>query len=48
MNVYVYGGTSKDSATISIIENNAPVIVGQTYSIDSELGMILVAYPNED
>lgn len=46
MNVFLYGGNSRFNATIPMIEGNEPVKVGETYTIDSTLGMLLVAYPN--
>jgi len=48
MNVYLYGGSSKRNATIPIVDQNAPVKVGKTYTIDANDGMLLVAYPNHN
>jgi hypothetical protein len=48
MNVYLYGGSSRFSANLPVVENNEPVSVGQTYQIDSGTGFLLVAYPNTD
>lgn len=48
MNVYLYGGPDRLSATLPIVENNEAVSLGQTYKIDSETGFLLVAYPNTD
>lgn len=46
MNVYLYGGKSKFEATESLIYNNEQAAVGQTYSIDVDKGILVVAYPN--
>ena len=48
MNVYIYGGADRFSATMPIIQNNEAVTVGQTYRVDSETGFFMVAYPNEE
>ena len=46
MNVYLYGGSDRFSATIPIVQNNEAVTQGQTYRVDSETGFLMVAYPN--
>jgi len=46
MNVYIYGGQSRNQATESITENNEPIELGKTYSIDYQKGFLVVAYPN--
>ena len=48
MNVYLYGGQDRYSATLPIVENNEVVSLGHTYKVDSETGFLLVAYPNTD
>merc|ERR1711939_125762 len=48
MNVYLYGGNNRFNASISLVKNNEQVKVGETYTIDSAIGMLLVAYPNQD
>ena len=48
MNVYLYGGADKFSATIPIVQNNEAVTVGQTYRVDSETGFFMVAYPDKE
>jgi hypothetical protein len=48
MNVYLYGGKDRFSATLPVVQNNEPLTVGQTYKIDSDIGFLLVAYPNLD
>lgn len=45
MNVYLYGGKTRDTATESIVEDNLPLEIGKTYSIDYTKGMLLIAYP---
>lgn len=47
MNVYIYGGKSRTTATESVIAGNAQASAGATYSIDVEKGFLVVAYPNE-
>lgn len=48
MNVYLYGGADRFSATIPIVQNNEAVSQGQTYRVDSETGFLMVAYPNKE
>merc|ERR1712080_234866 len=48
MNVYLYGGNSRFNATIPLVKDNAAVETGKTYTIDSNEGMLLVAYPNHE
>jgi len=48
MNVYVYGGDSRFTATESIVEGNAALKAGRTYTVDYQTGMLLVAYPTEN
>lgn len=46
MNVYLYGGPNRNEATKSVTQNNEPVELGKTYSIDYQVGFLVVAYPN--
>ena len=46
MNVYLYGGNSRENATQQITDYNDPVQVNRTYLIDHTVGMLLIAYPN--
>lgn len=48
MNVYIYGGSSRTTATESLIPGNEQAEVGKTYEIDVDQGVLIVAYPNED
>ena len=48
MNVYLYGGNNRFNASIPLVKGNEQVKVGETYTIDSAVGMLLVAYPNQD
>lgn len=47
MNVYIYGGSSRFTATESVIAGNQQATVGSTYSISVSKGFLIVAYPNE-
>ena len=47
MNVYLYGGADRFSATMPITKSNEAVTVGTTYRVDSETGFFMVAYPNQ-
>jgi len=46
MNVYLYGGKDRYSATEEIVRDNEAVSVGRTYSTDYTNGFLLVAYPD--
>lgn len=48
MNVYIYGGKDRFSATEKIIDNNDMVTPNQEYSILYTKGMLIVAFPNKD
>lgn len=48
MNVYIYEGTSRDSATKSLVSSNRMPTVGATYSVSASSGIMIIAYPNED
>lgn len=48
MNVYIYGGKSRYDATMSLTEQNLPVVIGKNYTVPVEVGMLIVAYPNEN
>lgn len=47
MNVYIYGGSSRFTATDSVISGNQQATAGSTYSISVSKGFLIVAYPNE-
>lgn len=48
LNVYLYGGKDRFSATNSVIEGNAQVTPGEVYTVDSDSGFLLVAYPSDN
>jgi len=48
VNVYLYGGRDRFDAKIEMVPNNAPVTLGETYTVDYMTGLLLIAYPNED
>jgi hypothetical protein len=48
MNVFAYGGPDRESATIPVTTDNAPLEIGKIYNIDASKGMFLIAYPNEN
>jgi len=48
MNVFAYGGLTRESATTPITPSNVALEVGKTYSVDASKGMFLIAYPNEN
>ena len=47
MNIYAYGGLTRETATTPITESNAALEEGKSYSIDAQKGIFLIAYPNE-
>ena len=48
MNVYIYGGTSRENATNTIVSGNEQAQVGKVYQVDisREVGILVVAYPS--
>lgn len=46
MNVYMYGGSDRFTATESIIENNQQAEENEVYEVDSKKGLVLIAYPD--
>ena len=48
MNVFVYVGNSRTTATEPIIDDNERVQLNKNYTIDVEKGLLIVAYPKED
>lgn len=48
MNVYAYGGKSRDTATEQLVENNGQVELNKIYSVDVDSGALIIAYPNKD
>jgi len=47
-NAYLYGGKSKMDSKVSIVEDNAALTEGSTYTFDASVGGFMVAYPNKD
>lgn len=47
VNVYIYEGKSRDSATIPIIEGNSQAELGQVYRVKATSGMLVLAIPND-
>lgn len=49
MNVYIYGGTSRENATKSLVSGNQQPAVGQVYQVEisREVGILVVAYPTK-
>ena len=48
MNVYAYVGLTRETATISVTDNNNPLTVDKTYIVEGSKGIFLIAYPNKD
>ena len=48
MNVYIYGGKSRQSATEVIVGDNLQPSIDSTYKIPASKGLLIVAYPNQD
>jgi hypothetical protein len=47
MNIYAYGGLTRETAKVPITENNSALKEGKTYTIDATQGIFLIAYPQE-
>ena len=45
--MYLYGGKSRFDSLTPVIDDNAPVEIGEAYTIDMETGFFLVVYPND-
>ena len=48
MNVFLYGGKDRASATSKIVDENANPEVDEEYVFDYAEGIMIVAYPNKD
>ena len=48
LNVYAWEGPSRTQATRSLVEGNRQVEVGDTFGVDIESGVLVVAYPEDD
>jgi hypothetical protein len=47
LNVYIYEGDARDTATTSIIDGNAQVETDTYYSVPYNSNILIVAYPEE-
>jgi hypothetical protein len=48
MNVYIYGGKNRFSATEEVVSGNTQIKLNRNYTIDISKGFLIVAYPNKD
>ena len=48
MNVYLYGGSDRFNAITPITDQNEQVVLDQEYTVDADVGFLLIAYPDED
>lgn len=48
MNVYIYKGKDRYSATEALTNGNKPIVLNQNYTVDVDSGILVVAYPNKD
>ena len=48
MNVYIYGGQDRFSATNSLVSGNQMPLVGKNYTVDLTEGILVVVWPNKD
>lgn len=48
MNVFIWEGLDRDSATKSIISGNSQPTLNREYSVSGNSGMLIVVYPNEN
>jgi hypothetical protein len=46
MNVFIYEGTDRTNASIPITYHNKQPVVNETYGVDVNSGIVIVAYPN--
>jgi hypothetical protein len=47
LNVYIYEGDGRDTATTSIIDGNAQVETDTYYSVAYNSSILVIAYPDE-
>ena len=47
MNVYIYGGKSRDDAKVSLVPGNAQAAVDTLYYVDYSQGILVVAFPDK-
>lgn len=50
INVYIYGGKSRNEATVSLVPGNEMPSINEVYMIDASAdeGILVVAFPNKD
>ena len=48
MNVFIYGGKSRESAYENITLDNTRVQLNEAFNISAYRGFLVVAYPNKD
>jgi len=48
INIYMYGGTSRDNATEQVVDNNGQAELGVEYSVALDSGILVIAFPNEE
>ena len=46
MNVYIYAGRDRFSATQPIVEGNNQPELGKLYTVQADKGILVVAYPS--
>lgn len=48
MNVFIYEGTNRLSATKSIVDANKQAQIGKEYRVNFNSGIVIVAFPNKN
>lgn len=48
MNVYLYGGTSRNNATERVVDGNGQAELNKEYELSLDSGLFIVAFPNLD
>ncbi len=48
MNVFVYEGTARDTATKSLVGGNERVSLNTNYGVNPDSGLLVIAYPDKD
>ena len=48
MNVYVYEGIDRETATKSVVDGNAQALAGTTYRVKQDSGLLIISYPDQD
>ena len=47
MNVYIYEGTSREFATVPIVEKNVQPELEKVYTVGVNSGILVIAIPND-